>query len=513
MVCEFASVSQIKHWFNISVFGLIATVTRAVAWVADAAGWPILSLYASYKTRNGIADAVEEVVKETGLGAKMISTQITTEVMGITIELFTMLVWILRAILLIYLIRVLHWGRGELGFEWFVRWYRSRRDSRRPEPYAHAASSAGRPAEGRAAPAEEADMAVRAAMATRGRVSQAALRGIAAVKGPGSATVPDPSTRVPQTAPDASTRVPQTSPDDDRLQPVHNSRDLRFRVGDIVRFVYPRGARAHRHRTVRVLEVLDPRSDWNEAKIRTWDPQATTAGGAERIYFQALMTEVSLLKATEDPITPPRRSTPEEGTVLSLADAPGMSRFTPYCDSKVAEPLNDDAAAICFASLVRRAEERVIATHYTIDDPEIVKAYLEARRNEVSVQIVLDRRQATHSSCAHENAVLVALCSAGVEMRTPAAVLGRRMCHQKTLVVDSYICVFGSANMTEYSRDHGYEFSVCCTLPTIRIALENKFHMLWDNGSAFTLDDATYWLSRKTERSRSNSNPAVRDGL
>ena len=476
----------------------------------------MLSLYASYKTYNGIADAVEDVVRETGLGAKVISTQVTTEVLGITIEVFAMLAWILRATLLIYLVRVLHWGRGELGLEWFVRWYRSRRDSRRPEPYAHAASSAGRPTEGRVAHEQEADIAVRAAMATRRRVSQAALRGIAAVPGPSTRVpqiAPDPLSRVPQAAPDVLTRAPQTSPDDDRLQPVHNSRDLQFRAGDVVRFVYPRGARAHRHRTVHVREVLDPKNDWNETRVRTWDPQATIAGGAERTYFQALMTEVSLFRSTENPTTPPRRATPEDGTALSLADAPGMSRFAPYCDSRSAEPLNDDAAAICFASLVCRAQERVIATHYTFDDPEIVKAYLEARRKEVSVQLVLDHHQATHSACANENAKLVELCNAGVEIRTPAAVLGRRMCHQKTLVVDSFICVFGSANMTEYSRNRGYEFSACCTLPTIRVALENKFHMLWDNGVPFTLDDALYWLSRKTERSRSNSNPAERQGL
>ena len=131
------------------------------------------------------------------------------------------------------------------------------------------------------------------------------------------------------------------------------------------------------------------------------------------------------------------------------------------------------------------------------------------------MQLVLDHHQATHSASANENAKLVELCNAGVEMRTPAAVLGRRMCHQKTLVVDSFICVFGSANMTEYSRAHAYEFSICCTIPAIRIALEDKFHMLWDGGTAFTLEDAIQWLSRKTENKaeRSRSDSAPRDGL
>ena len=76
------------------------------------------------------------------------------------------------------------------------------------------------------------------------------------------------------------------------------------------------------------------------------------------------------------------------------------------------------------------------------------------------------------------------------------------MCHQKCLVVDSNICLVGSANMTHYSRDHAYEFGVCCTQNATVQSCEAKITSLWDRGALVTEDEAR---RRQANRKRSSS--------
>ena len=114
------------------------------------------------------------------------------------------------------------------------------------------------------------------------------------------------------------------------------------------------------------------------------------------------------------------------------------------------------------------------------------------------VQVVMGESQSSHAASSSQNERLVELLEAGVQLKTAASNKGRRMCHQKCLVVDSSICLLGSANMTHNSRDHAYEFGVCSTQNATVKSCEAKIANLWSHGTLITMDLAQQWLAAKT---------------
>ena len=142
---------------------------------------------------------------------------------------------------------------------------------------------------------------------------------------------------------------------------------------------------------------------------------------------------------------------------------PGAQQGAPFGTYGLTEPLNDGEIHIRHEELVAKAALHIFASHFAFDDTAITQAYLEAASRGASVQLVIDAGQSVHASNNSENERIVELLRGGVEVKTAAGADGRRMCHQKCLVVDSSICLVGSANMTHNSRDHAFEFGVCCT--------------------------------------------------
>ena len=89
------------------------------------------------------------------------------------------------------------------------------------------------------------------------------------------------------------------------------------------------------------------------------------------------------------------------------------------------------------------------------------------------------------------------LHAAQAQMKTAARHGGRTMRHQKCLVVDSSSCLIGSANMTQNSRVHAFEFGVYITQRRTVIGCEDKFEYLWSKGSPITSDLIEAWRARE----------------
>ena len=76
------------------------------------------------------------------------------------------------------------------------------------------------------------------------------------------------------------------------------------------------------------------------------------------------------------------------------------------------------------------------------------------------------------------------------------------MCHQKCLIVDSSSCVIGSANMTNNSRLHAFEFGVHVTQRRTVKRCEDKFEHLWSQGNLITSDLIVEWKARDSAQSQ-----------
>ena len=143
------------------------------------------------------------------------------------------------------------------------------------------------------------------------------------------------------------------------------------------------------------------------------------------------------------------------------------------------------------------------ATHYTFDDMDVVHAYRDAVERGVDVRVIFDGNQcAGHSSSHSQKERLAMLCTAQVQMRTASRQGGRNMCHQKCLVVDSSACLIGSANMTQNSREHAFEFGVHITQRRTVLECEAKFERLWSEGKFITTELIEAWRAREAVSSR-----------
>ena len=128
----------------------------------------------------------------------------------------------------------------------------------------------------------------------------------------------------------------------------------------------------------------------------------------------------------------------------------------------------------------------------------VVEAYQDAVARGVKVMIVFDSGQsAGHSSSRSQKERLATLCTANVDMKVASTDGSKTMCHQKCLVVDSSLCLFGSANMTNNSRTHAHEFGVLTTHRRTVAACEDKFERLWKKGRLITSDRIEQWRQKE----------------
>ena len=88
------------------------TVTKAVVPLLFTHGpIPLLSAYTTYKA----SETVQQVMEDTAFNAKVISESATFQFIGLTEEVFIGAKWICRAGMFIYTVKLLWWGRKELG--------------------------------------------------------------------------------------------------------------------------------------------------------------------------------------------------------------------------------------------------------------------------------------------------------------------------------------------------------------------------------------------------------------
>ena len=129
----------------------------------------------------------------------------------------------------------------------------------------------------------------------------------------------------------------------------------------------------------------------------------------------------------------------------------------------------------------------------------------------VAVRILLDSSQTANSSSTKQMIRVVDLIERGVEVRTGGCQGRRRTVHQKCLVVDDAVCLFGSANMTENSMNHCYEFGVQSTQNCLVEACLAKLDRLWSDAAVVEVEVARQRRDERCDRSSRSYDSRSRD--
>ena len=509
----------------------------------------VLAGLATWRT----AEIINEGSIEVMLATHSIGGAITDEAVGLTHEIAWASAWVFRAVCFLFLLRVMRWGSEELGKCWATLW--GYRDNRRPTPYAQAqreensAKGAGSSADGAEPSRYRVPASELARRAKKSVDAEAAAR--AASSKSSSEAVEDLSQRFSKVRVSDPSEPGPASP----WRYFHGSRfplDEKQLVGLDFSFVYPRGSRADKTRRVKVLGVIRAHKAFPEWKIRVYDYDVA----AERTYFEHLCTAIVNHErhpgsrdspgsaGSVDQDTPrwwtregvpegPARPGPEElEPVLAPNPPPSSSALGAGSSARGAvgetgdegvevvsasagpagsaplqlalgEPfllaLNDDGVMRKAISLVIKARTSVLCSWYTFDELDLCEA-LKASAARVDVRMILDRGQQVNAASSNQNHRVVSVIEAGGKVRMGASTAGRHTVHQKALLVDGLVALFGSGNATGHSRDHCYEFGVVCQDVDLVGALSTKLEALWDKGTPLPLATAQEYADSKERK-------------
>ena len=194
----------------------------------------------------------------------------------------------------------------------------------------------------------------------------------------------------------------------------------------------------------------------------------------------------------------------------------------PLSGAAPAEPwplkmLSDAGCQEEICRMIKDATVQVICSWFTLDDEEILRDLGEAATRNLDVRIVLDQGQEHAPSCSHQQERVIEAMRNRVRFAMATSSHGRRVLHQKSIVVDERECLLGSSNATTYSRRNNYEVAICTTDPRVVAPLKTKLETLWAQSSGeMTIDEAQrimqLWLEKKSKKSRDRSSSAERQG-
>ena len=165
--------------------------------------------------------------------------------------------------------------------------------------------------------------------------------------------------------------------------------------------------------------------------------------------------------------------------------------------------------------MIKDATVQIICSWFTLDDEEILRDLGEAAMRNLDVRIVLDQGQEHSPSCAHQQERIVEAMRNRVRFAMATPSHGRRVLHQKSIVVDERECLLGSSNATTYSRRYNYEVAICTTDPRVVAPLKTKLETLWAQSSGeMSIDEAQrimqLWVEKKNKKGRDRSSSADR---
>ncbi|RKQ88964.1 phospholipase D-like domain-containing protein [Brockia lithotrophica] len=133
----------------------------------------------------------------------------------------------------------------------------------------------------------------------------------------------------------------------------------------------------------------------------------------------------------------------------------------------------DNGPEEALRTALRDAKASVDVAAYSLTDPELVDALLDAHRRGVAVRIVTDREQSRQAPQARQ---LKRLREAGIPVRTNT--YAGKM-HLKLVVVDGEIAFFGSYNLTRSAATRNDEVLVAVRGGDAVRPLAQKFDEMW----------------------------------
>lgn len=137
------------------------------------------------------------------------------------------------------------------------------------------------------------------------------------------------------------------------------------------------------------------------------------------------------------------------GACLLTFTAQGAIQYPPLQGPAELIVMPDTNGHADFNTAIRNAHTSIIMEMYHLTDMEAINSLIEARKNGVQVQIILDR--SSFKDAAHVHKYLDGLKNAGAEVRESSKAFS--LTHSKTMIIDGKTAFVTSINLTNTADD------------------------------------------------------------
>jgi phosphatidylserine/phosphatidylglycerophosphate/cardiolipin synthase-like enzyme len=177
------------------------------------------------------------------------------------------------------------------------------------------------------------------------------------------------------------------------------------------------------------------------------------------------------------------------GTVLNRTQQNNQSKNNPifppidntHKNIQVYFPRAGQDPAPVLVNLIKQAHSSCHVAIYSLTNPEIVKALVEAHKRGIDVKVITDRKQTEGKVQKHAINILL-MSGIPVKINTHPGLM-----HLKMTVIDGKIATAGSYNYTKAASEENDEMFVVITDPDFVKACQTEFERMWTDSQNFTL--------------------------
>jgi phosphatidylserine/phosphatidylglycerophosphate/cardiolipin synthase-like enzyme len=131
-------------------------------------------------------------------------------------------------------------------------------------------------------------------------------------------------------------------------------------------------------------------------------------------------------------------------------------------------------------SVINSAHHSLDIAIYSLTDPKIVQAILDAKHRGVIVRVITDKQEASSS---YQSAALRELLDAGIPIKENTH---QGLMHLKVSIVDNQEVTTGSYNYTKSASEYNDEVFVVILNPNIAKTWDSEFNQMWNDTQNYT---------------------------
>ncbi|KHO63263.1 phospholipase D [Thermoanaerobacter sp. YS13] len=131
------------------------------------------------------------------------------------------------------------------------------------------------------------------------------------------------------------------------------------------------------------------------------------------------------------------------------------------------------------ANLIKQSHSSCDVAIYSLTNPDIVKALVEAHKRGVNVRVITDRKEAENKVQKHAVNVLL-MAGIPIKVNTHPGLM-----HLKMTVIDGKTATTGSYNYTRAASKENDEMFVVITDPNFVEACQTEFDRMWTDNENF----------------------------